>query len=123
MESLSHTKYEVGAQIPCGIRPEIRRKTLYAQLRKHLGEVFRRLAEQKGKPDRGGASHERSRAHDDCDPAKIRRVASDRLYYRLYQGGRARLTWRGLRRATAETCGEAFLGARILRVYGRGMRR
>ena len=27
--------------------PKCRRKTLYAQLRKHLGEVFRRLAEQK----------------------------------------------------------------------------
>ena len=27
--------------------PKCRRKTLYAQLRSHLGEVFRRLAEQK----------------------------------------------------------------------------
>ena len=27
--------------------PKCRRKTLYAQLRRHLGEVFRRLAEQK----------------------------------------------------------------------------
>ena len=27
--------------------PKCRRKTLYAELRKHLGEVFRRLAEQK----------------------------------------------------------------------------
>jgi putative transposase len=27
--------------------PKCRRKTLYAQLRRHLGEVFRRLSEQK----------------------------------------------------------------------------
>jgi len=44
-ESLCHTKWEV--QIPRGVHPKCRRKTLCAQLRKDLGEVFRRLAEQK----------------------------------------------------------------------------
>jgi putative transposase len=45
IESLSHSvwecKYHVSFIAKC------RRKALYAQLRPHLGEVFRRLAEQK----------------------------------------------------------------------------
>ncbi len=45
VESLSHSvwecKYHVAFIAKC------RRKTLYVQLRPHLGEVFRRLAEQK----------------------------------------------------------------------------
>ena len=39
--------YEVGVQISRGIHREVSAQTLYTQLRKHLGEVFRRLAEQK----------------------------------------------------------------------------
>ena len=39
--------YEVGVQIPRGVHSEVSSQTLYAGLRKHLGEVFRRLAEQK----------------------------------------------------------------------------
>ena len=45
LESLSHTAWECkyhGVFIP-----KCRRRTLYGQLRRHLGEVFRRLAEQK----------------------------------------------------------------------------
>ena len=44
-ESLSHSKWECkyhGVFIP-----KCRRKTLYRQLRQYLGEVFRKLAEQK----------------------------------------------------------------------------
>ena len=44
-ESLSHTKWECKYHVV--FIPKCRRKTLYAGLRKHLGEVFRRLAEQK----------------------------------------------------------------------------
>src|SRR5438477_12057728 len=44
-ESLRHTKWECKYHVV--FIPKCRRKTLYAQLRKHLGEVFRRLAEQK----------------------------------------------------------------------------
>src|ERR1700681_2949245 len=44
-ESLSHTKWECKYHVV--FIPKCRRKTLYAQLRRHLGEVFRRLAEQK----------------------------------------------------------------------------
>src|ERR1700735_407935 len=44
-ESLSHTKWECKYHVVW--IPKCRRKTLYVGLRKHLGDVFRRLAEQK----------------------------------------------------------------------------
>jgi putative transposase len=44
-ESLSHTKWECKYHVV--FIPKCRRKTLYVELRRHLGEVFRRLAEQK----------------------------------------------------------------------------
>ena len=44
-ESLSHSKWECKYHIV--FIPKCRRKALYEQLRTHLGEVFRKLAEQK----------------------------------------------------------------------------
>ena len=44
-ESLSHTKWECKYHVV--FIPKGRRKTLYAQLRKHLGEVFRALEQHK----------------------------------------------------------------------------
>jgi putative transposase len=44
-KSLSHTKWECKYHVV--FIPKCRRRTLYAELRKYLGEVFRRLAEQK----------------------------------------------------------------------------
>lgn len=44
-ESLSHSKWECKYHVV--FIPKCRRKTLYEQLRRHLGEVFRKLAEQK----------------------------------------------------------------------------
>lgn len=44
-ESLNHTKWECLYHVV--FIPKCRRKTLYVGLRKYLGEVFRRLAEQK----------------------------------------------------------------------------
>jgi REP-associated tyrosine transposase len=44
-ESLSHTRWECKYHIV--FIPKCRRRTLYRELRRHLGEVFRRLAEQK----------------------------------------------------------------------------
>jgi putative transposase len=42
---LSHTKWECKYHVI--FIPKRRRRTLYAELRKHLGELFRRLASQK----------------------------------------------------------------------------
>jgi putative transposase len=44
-ESLSHSVWECKYHVV--FIPKCRRKVLYAELRRHLGEVFRRLAEQK----------------------------------------------------------------------------
>ena len=43
--SLSHSKWECKYHVV--FIPKCRRKTLYGELRKHLGEVFRKLAQQK----------------------------------------------------------------------------
>jgi putative transposase len=59
-ESLSHTKWECKYHVV--FIPKCRRKTLCAELRRHLGEVFRKLALQKESrieeghlmPERGG---------------------------------------------------------------------
>ena len=75
--SLSHTKWECKYHVV--FIPKCRRKTLYEQLRKHLGEVFRRLAEQK-EPHRRRAPDVGSCAHDDFDPAEVCGVAGDRVY-------------------------------------------
>ena len=44
-ESLNHSKWDCKYHVV--FIPKCRRKTLYLQLRRYLGEVFRRLAEQK----------------------------------------------------------------------------
>jgi putative transposase len=44
-ESLSHSKWECEYHVV--FIPKCRRRTLYKALRKHLGEVFRRLASQR----------------------------------------------------------------------------
>jgi putative transposase len=44
-DSLSHSRWECKYHVV--FIPKCRRKVLYAQLRGHLGEVFRRLAQQK----------------------------------------------------------------------------
>ena len=44
-ESLSHSKWECKYHVV--FIPKYRRKVLYGQLRQYLGEVFRKLAEQK----------------------------------------------------------------------------
>jgi putative transposase len=41
-ESLSHSKWECKYHVV--FIPKCRRKSLYGELRRHLGEVFRRLA-------------------------------------------------------------------------------
>jgi putative transposase len=45
LESLSHTKWDCKFHVV--FIPKCRRRTLYTQLRQHLGEVFRNLAGQR----------------------------------------------------------------------------
>lgn len=51
-ESLSHSKWECKYHVV--IIPKYRRRTLYEQLRRHLGEVLRKLAEHKESQIREG---------------------------------------------------------------------
>lgn len=44
-QSLNHTKWECKYHVV--FIPKYRRKALYVELRRHLGEVFRKLTEQK----------------------------------------------------------------------------
>jgi putative transposase len=48
---VSHSKWECKYHVV--FIPKYRRKTLYGELRQHLGEVFRKLAITKGKQSRG----------------------------------------------------------------------
>jgi len=45
-ESLSHTKWDCKYHVV--FIPKCRRRTIFGELRPHLGEVFRKLAQQKG---------------------------------------------------------------------------
>ena len=67
-ESLSHTEWQCKYHVV--FIPKCRRKTLDGQVRPHLGEVFRKLAEQKESKIEEGAPPCRPRAHVDFDLSK-----------------------------------------------------
>ena len=109
-ESLSHSKWECKYHVV--FIPKCRRKTLYLELRRYLGDVFRKLAEQKESRIEEG---HRSRAHVDLDPTEARSVAGDRIY----QGKECDTLGSCIRREEAEFCGPALLGEGILRIHSR----
>ena len=88
-ESLSHSKWECKYHVV--FIPKCRRKVLYGSLRKHLGEVFRKLAEQKECRIEEGHLLRRPCAHDDLDSAEVCGVAR----WSVLSRARARSTWRG----------------------------
>jgi len=77
LESLSHSAWDCKYHVI--FIPKRRRRTLYGELRKHLGVLFRRLAAQKESQIVEGHLMP-SRAHDDCDTAEVRGVAGDWLH-------------------------------------------
>jgi hypothetical protein len=112
-ESLSHTKWECKYHVV--FIPKCGRKVIYTQLRQHLGEVFRRLAEQKESRIEEGHLMSDHVQHDDRHPAEICAVTGDRLH----EGEERDSSGAGLRRAEAQFRRPALLGTRILRVDGR----
>src|SRR5579859_3902462 len=103
-ESLSHSKWECKYHVI--FIPKCRRKTLYKELRQHLGEVFRRLAEpEQSRIEEGHlmAHH----VHDDLDSAQVRGVRGGGLH----QGQKCDSPCAGLWRAQAEFCWSTLLGA------------
>ena len=112
-ESLSHSRWECKYHVV--FIPKNRRKALYAQLRSHLGDVFRKLAEYKesrveeGPPDAG------SRTHVDIDSAEVCGIASGGIYQRQERDPFGP----GVRRTQAQLCRARLLGERLLRINGR----
>jgi len=72
--SLSHSKWECKYHVV--FIPKCRRKTLYGELRKHLGEVFRKLAQQKESRIEEG----HLMPDHDFDSAEIRGLTGGRFY-------------------------------------------
>ena len=112
-ESLSHTKWECKYHVV--FIPKCRRRTLYLQLRQHLGEVFRRWAAQK--ESRIEEGHLRSdhvpRMIAIPPKAEVRGVAGDRVC----QGQERDSSGAGVWGAEAESCRAAFLGTGLFRVH------
>jgi putative transposase len=68
-ESLSHTTWTCKYHVV--FIPKCRRKALYQELRRHLGEVFRKLAYRRNRRSRKGIDG-RPRPHAAIDPAETR---------------------------------------------------
>ncbi len=111
--SLSHTRWECKYHVV--FIPKCRRRTLYEQLRKHLGEVFRKLAAQKESRIEEGHLMPDHVHMMICDPAEVCGVAGGRVY----QGQERDSSCAGVWRAEAKLRGAAFLGSRLFRFHGR----
>src|SRR5215471_7740315 len=111
-ESLSHTKWECKYHVV--FIPKFRRKTLYGELRQHLGEVFRNLAKQQRVLDRRRPYDAGSCAHVDIDPAKTCSVTSRRVYQRQ----ECDTSGPDVRRQKAQLRRSALLGQRLLCIHG-----
>ena len=116
LESLSHTKWECKYHVV--FIPKCRRRALYGELRKHLGEVFRKLAQQK--ESRIEEGH--------LMPDHVHMMIAIPPKYAVSQvvgyikGKSAIHLARVYGESKTELCGPALLGARILRLDG-GSRR
>src|SRR5690349_13314640 len=101
-QSLSHTKWDCKYRVV--FIPKYRRRALYGQLRRHLGEVLRKLAAQKESRIEEGTSDARSCAYDDRDPVQVCSVAGGGVY----QGQERDSFSAKLRRAQPQLRGAAF---------------
>jgi putative transposase len=115
-ESLSHSKWECKYHVV--FIPKCRRKVLDGSLRKHLGEVFRKLAEQKEcRIEEGHLLADHVHIMISIPPKyAVSQVVG------FYQGQERHPPGAGVRRAKAELCGAEFLDAGIFCV-DRGSRR
>ena len=100
IESLNHTKWNCKYHVV--FIPKGRRKVLYGELRKPLGEVLR----AQGKQDRGGAPDARSRTHDYIDSAEVRGVKCGGVHQRKDPD----TSGTGVRGEEEELCGTKLLG-------------
>jgi REP element-mobilizing transposase RayT len=116
-ESLSHSKWECKYHVV--FIPKCRRKTLYGELRRHLGDVFRKLAQQK--ESRIEEGH--------LMPDHVHMMISIPPKYAVSQvvgfiKGKRKCDPFGacIRREETQFCRAAFLGERVLRLDRRSGR-
>src|SRR5262245_61628813 len=115
-ESLSHSKWECKYHVV--FIPKCRRKTLYGELRRHLGEVFRKLAMQKEcKIEEGHLMPDHVHI-DDLDSSQIRRLPGRGVH----QGQERDPSGSGLWGEEAQFRGTALLGQRVRRLDSRSRR-
>jgi hypothetical protein len=115
-ESLSHTRWDCKYHVV--FIPKCRRKALYGELRRHLGEVFKKLAAQK--ESRIEEGHLTPDHVHDRDPSEIRGFSGGGIH----QGQERDSFGAGLCGTETKFCWAAFLGARIFRFdRGAGRRR
>jgi REP element-mobilizing transposase RayT len=111
-QSLSHTTWDCKYHVV--FIPKCRRRTLYFELRKHLGEVFHKLALQKeSKIEEGHLM-----------PDHVHMMLSIPPKYAVSQvvgfiKGKSAIHGPCVRGEEAQFRGPALLGARVLRQYGR----
>ena len=111
-ESLSHTKWECKYYVV--FLPKCRRKALYVELRKRLGEGFGHLAQQKESGIEEGHLMSDHVHIADRHTAEISGVAGGRVYQRQKRDP----SGAGVRGAEGEFCRAALLGARVFSIHG-----
>ena len=112
-ESLSHTRWECKYHLVW--IPKYRRKVLYGQLRKHLGEVLHDLAYQKESKILEGPFTGRSCTYAGINSTQVLRVAGGWVY----QGQKRHSHRPQLFRQAEELPRDAFLGPGLFRLHGR----
>jgi hypothetical protein len=115
-ESLSHTKWECKYHVV--FIPKCRRKVLYGELRKHLGEVFRKLAMQKeSRVEEGHLMPDHVHMMISIPPKyAVSQVVG------LHQGEERNSPGTGVRGEEMQFRGTALLGQRVLRLDRRSRR-
>ena len=111
-ESLSHSKWECKYHIV--FIPKRRRKTLYGQLKKHLGEVFHKLAQQKESQILEGhmmADHVHMLIFDSTEICSVAGGG-------VHQGQERNSLGAGVCGEEEKLCRATFLGTRLLCVDG-----
>ena len=115
-QSLSHTKWDCKYHVI--FIPKYRRRVLYGQLRRHLGEVFRKLAEQKeSRIEEGHLMPDHVHMMIAIPP----KYAVSQVVVAgggIYQGQERDTFGAKLRRAQPQLRGAALLGPGILRLNG-----
>ena len=112
LESLNHSVWDCKYHVV--FIPKCRRRTLYAELRRHLGEVFRKLAAQKESRIEEGHLLPDHVHMLIAIPTRVRGGAGGRVH----EGQERDPPRPGVRRAQAQLRGAALLGAWVFRVHG-----